>query len=134
MTYIATLVERQSRFVIMVKIADKRTEVVVAARIKAVRKLPIALRRSLTWDRGAALANHAQYNCCYRRASIFLRPLEPLVAWEQREHERADTTVLLQRVRSIRSKPSPVRYCSQEIEYATARNPALEDAGAYARH
>ena len=60
-TYIATLVERQSRFVVIVKVADKRTEIVVAALIKAVRKLPIALRRSLTWDRGAELAHHAQF-------------------------------------------------------------------------
>jgi IS30 family transposase len=60
-TFIATLVERQSRFVIIVKVADKRTETVVAALIKAVRKLHVALRRSLTWDRGAELANHAQF-------------------------------------------------------------------------
>jgi IS30 family transposase len=42
-TYIATLVERQSRFFIIVKVDDKRTEAVVAALIKAVRKLPAAL-------------------------------------------------------------------------------------------
>src|SRR5450631_2101467 len=40
-TFIATLVERRSRFVILVKVADKRTESVVAALIKAVRKLPM---------------------------------------------------------------------------------------------
>ena len=45
-TYIATLVERQSRFIIIVKVPDKGTESVVAALIKAVRKLPTALRRS----------------------------------------------------------------------------------------
>jgi IS30 family transposase len=60
-TFIATLVERKSRFVIIVKVADKKTESVVAALIKAVRKLPIALRRSLTWDRGNELANHVQF-------------------------------------------------------------------------
>jgi IS30 family transposase len=47
-TFIATLVERQSRFLIIVKVANKRTESVVAALIKAARKLPVALRRSLT--------------------------------------------------------------------------------------
>jgi IS30 family transposase len=55
-TFLATQVERQSRFVVVVKVADKRTETAVAALIKAVRKLPVALRRSLTWDRGAELA------------------------------------------------------------------------------
>jgi IS30 family transposase len=49
-TFIATLVERRSRFVILVKLADKRTEAVVGALIKAVRKLPTALRR---WQRGS---------------------------------------------------------------------------------
>src|SRR6267378_3568827 len=49
-TFIATLVERQSRFVIIVKVAEKSSDVVVAALIKAVRKLPTTLRKSLTWD------------------------------------------------------------------------------------
>lgn len=52
---------RQSRFVILVKLHDKRTEVVVDALGKAVRKLPTALRRSLTWDRGMELANHSSF-------------------------------------------------------------------------
>jgi len=65
-------VERQSRFVILIKLANKRTENVVAALIKAVRKLPVALRRSLTWDRGMELASHAQFTVATRRAGIFL--------------------------------------------------------------
>lgn len=52
-TYIATLVERQSRFVVLVKLSQKGTEAVVDALIKAVRRLPTALRKSLTWDRGS---------------------------------------------------------------------------------
>src|SRR6202790_527420 len=60
-TFIATLVERQSRFVILVKLPEKRTDVVVDALIKAVRKLPVALRKSLTWDRGSELTEHAKF-------------------------------------------------------------------------
>ena len=60
-TYIATLVERQSRFVVLVKLSEKGTEAVVNALIKAVRKLPAALRKSLTWDRGSELASHAAF-------------------------------------------------------------------------
>ena len=91
----------------------------------------------------AALANMGSRNrarqprsvhCCYRRASIFLRPLEPLAARKQREHERAATTVLPQGNGSFRCKPSSVRYCRQEIKYTTARDPALEDASVYAAH
>jgi IS30 family transposase len=55
-TFIATLVERRSRFVILVKLRDKRTDAVVDALIKAIRKLATALRKSLTWDRGSELA------------------------------------------------------------------------------
>jgi IS30 family transposase len=83
-TFIATLVERQSRFVIIVKVADKRTETVVAALIKAVRKLPAALRRSLTWDRGAELANHAQFTIATDVQVYFCDPSSP---WQRGSNE-----------------------------------------------
>ena len=86
-TYIATLVERQSRFVIIVKVADKRTEVVVAALIKAVRKLPTALRRSLTWDRGAELANHAQFTVATDVQVYFCDPSSP---WQRGSNENTN--------------------------------------------
>lgn len=83
-TYIATLVERQSRFVILVKVADKRTETVVAALIKAVRKLPAALRQSLTWDRGVELANHAQFTIATNVQVYFCDPSSP---WQRGSNE-----------------------------------------------
>ena len=86
-TYIATLVERQSRFVIIVKVADKRTEVVVAALIKAVRKLPTALRRSLTWDRGVELANHAQFTVATDVQVYFCDPSSP---WQRGSNENTN--------------------------------------------
>lgn len=86
-TYIATLVERQSRFVIIVKVADKRTENVVAALIKAVRKLPVALRRSLTWDRGAELANHAQFTVATDVKVYFCDPSSP---WQRGSNENTN--------------------------------------------
>jgi len=51
-SHIATLVERHSRFTMLVKVPSKDTATVVAALSKHVRKLPASLRRSLTWDRG----------------------------------------------------------------------------------
>jgi IS30 family transposase len=86
-TYIATLVERQSRFVIIVKVNDKRTEVVVAALIKAVRKLPAALRRSLTWDRGAELANHSQFTVATDVQVYFCDPASP---WQRGSNENTN--------------------------------------------
>src|SRR6202790_999265 len=55
-SYIATLVERHSRFLMLIKVSGKDTAAVVAALSKHVRKLPAALRRSLTWDRGLEMA------------------------------------------------------------------------------
>jgi IS30 family transposase len=86
-SYIATLVERQSRFVIIVKVADKRTETVVAALIRAVRKLPVALRRSLTWDRGMELANHAQFTVATDVQVYFCDPSSP---WQRGSNENAN--------------------------------------------
>jgi len=86
-TFIATLVERQSRFLIIVKVADKRTENVVAALIKAVRKLPVALQRSLTWDRGMQLANHAQFTVATDVQVYFCDPSSP---WQRGSNENTN--------------------------------------------
>jgi IS30 family transposase len=86
-TFIATLVERRSRFVIIVKVADKRTENVVAALIKAVRKLPVALRRSLTWDRGMELASHAQFTVATDVQVYFCDPSSP---WQRGSNENTN--------------------------------------------
>src|SRR6202044_3771880 len=51
-SHVATLVERHSRFCMLVKVPGKGTATVVAALSRHVRKLPATLRRSLTWDRG----------------------------------------------------------------------------------
>ncbi len=82
--YIATLVERQSRFVILVKLPEKRTGVVVDALSKAVRKLPAALRRSLTWDRGMELANHAHFTVATEVQVYFCDPSSP---WQRGSNE-----------------------------------------------
>ena len=57
-SYIATLVERQTRYVMLVKVANKETLTVVSALIRQARKLPTELYKSLTWDRGKELADH----------------------------------------------------------------------------
>ena len=83
-SYFATLVERQSRFVILVKLADKRTETVVPALSKAIRTLPVALRRSLTWDRGAELANHPQFTIATDVQVYFC---DPSSSWQRGSNE-----------------------------------------------
>jgi IS30 family transposase len=58
---IATLVERQTRYVMLVKVNGKDTETVVGALIKHARRLPQELYRSLTWDRGKQMADHRRF-------------------------------------------------------------------------
>ena len=57
-SHIATLVERHSRFTMLVKVPSKDTAVVVAALSRHVRRLPASLRRSLTWYRALEMAKH----------------------------------------------------------------------------
>jgi IS30 family transposase len=78
---IATLVERQTRYVMLVKVAGKDTETVVNALIKHARKLPQELYKSLTWDRGKEMAGHRRFTLatdiqCPRRAN-FEPPCRP---------------------------------------------------------
>ncbi len=86
-TYIATLVERQSRFVVLVKLSEKNTEAVVDALIKAVKKLPTALRKSLTWDRGAELARHAAFTVATDVQVYFCDPSSP---WQRGSNENTN--------------------------------------------
>ena len=60
-SHIATMVERHSRFTMLVKVPSKDTTTVVAALSKHVLKLPATLRRSLTWDRGHEMAKHKSF-------------------------------------------------------------------------
>src|ERR1700729_2247001 len=86
-TFIATLVERQSRFVVLVKLSEKSTEAVVDALIKAVRKLPTALLKSLTWDRGSELANHAAFTVATDGQVYFCDPSSP---WQRGSNENTN--------------------------------------------
>ena len=60
-SYIATLVERHSRYVMLAKVTGKDTETVLSALIKQSQKLPSELYKSLTWDRGKELADHQRF-------------------------------------------------------------------------
>src|SRR6476619_533102 len=60
-TQIATLVERQSRFTMLIALPSRSTDDVVPALAEHVQRLPEQLRRSLTWDRGTEMAKHVQF-------------------------------------------------------------------------
>ena len=60
-TYIVTLVERQSRYVMLVRLPNKETQTVIRALARRIRRLPHGLMKSLTWDRGSELAAHRAF-------------------------------------------------------------------------
>jgi IS30 family transposase len=89
-SYIATLVERHSRFLMLIKVPGKETAVVVAALSKHVRKLPVTLRRSLTWDRGLEMAKHKEFTVATDVQVYFCDPQSP---WQRGTNE--NTNLLL---------------------------------------
>jgi len=89
-SYIATLVERHSRFAMLIKVPSKDTEVVVAALSRHVRKLPATLRRSLTWDRGLEMAKHKAFTVATDVKVYFCDPQSP---WQRGTNE--NTNLLL---------------------------------------
>lgn len=86
-THIATLVERHSRFTMLVKVAGKDTNSVVTALSQQVRKLPAELRKSLTWDRGMELARHKQFTIATNVKVYFCDPQSP---WQRGTNENTN--------------------------------------------
>jgi IS30 family transposase len=89
-SYIATLVERHSRFAMLIKVPSKETEAVVAALSQQVRKLPATLKRSLTWDRGLEMAKHKDFTVATDVQVYFCDPQSP---WQRGTNE--NTNLLL---------------------------------------
>jgi IS30 family transposase len=86
-SHIATLVERHSRFTMLVKVPSKDTATVVAALSKHVRKLPATLRRSLTWDRGHEMAKHKSFTVDTNVKVYFCDPQSP---WQRGTNENTN--------------------------------------------
>ena len=86
-TQIATLVERQTRYVMLVKVASKDTETVINALIKNARKLPQELYKSLTWDRGKEMAGHKRFTLATDIRVYFCDPQSP---WQRGSNENTN--------------------------------------------
>ena len=86
-SHIATLVERHSRFTMLVKVPSKDTATVVAALSRHVRKLPASLRRSLTWDRGLEMAKHKSFTVATNVKVYFCDPQSP---WQRGSNENTN--------------------------------------------
>jgi len=86
-TYIATLVERHTRYVMLVKVDSRDTETVIKALIKHSRKLPKELYKSLTWDRGKELAGHKDFSLATNIKVYFCDPKSP---WQRGSNENTN--------------------------------------------
>lgn len=86
-THIATLVERHSRFVMLVAVDGKDTRSVTSALSEQVRHLPRELRSSLTWDRGTEMAQHAQFTVATDLKVYFCDPQSP---WQRGSNENTN--------------------------------------------
>lgn len=84
---IATLVERQSRYVMLVKVGSKDTETVINALIKHAHKLPRELYQSLTWDRGKEMADHKRFTMATDIKVYFCDPQNP---WQRGTNENTN--------------------------------------------
>ena len=84
---IATLVERQTRYMMMAKVNSKDTETVINALVKHARQLPRELYASLTWDRGKEMADHQRFTLATDIKVYFCDPQNP---WQRGTNENTN--------------------------------------------
>ena len=84
---VATLVERQSRYVLLVRIPAADTQTVVRALARRVQRLPAGLKRSLTWDRGTEFAGHRAFTVATTVQVYFCDPQSP---WQRGSNENTN--------------------------------------------
>jgi len=84
---IATLVERHTRYVMLVRVPSKDTKTVIRALIKQAHKLPRELYKSLTWDRGKEMADHKSFSLATDIDVFFCDPQQP---WQRGSNENTN--------------------------------------------
>jgi hypothetical protein len=100
-SFIAKLVERRMRYVMLVKVSGKETQTFVAALVSQVQYLLREPRRALTWDCGKELADHESLNAGHRSRHLLLRAPQSLATPHQRKHKQAPAPVLPERYRLL---------------------------------
>jgi len=86
-SYIATLVERHTRYVMLMKVADRKTETVISALIRHAKRLPDELYKSLTWDRGKEMSGHQKFTMATDIKVYFCDPNSP---WQRGSNENTN--------------------------------------------
>lgn len=86
-SHILTLVERHSRYVMLAKLPGRRSAEVVKVLSQKIGRLPVELRRSLTWDRGTEMANHRDFTLATEVQVYFCDPHSP---WQRGSNENTN--------------------------------------------
>jgi IS30 family transposase len=86
-SYIVTLVERHTRYVLLAKVANRDSRTVIGALIDQAKRLPDELRKSLTWDRGKEMAEHKRFTLATDVAVYFCDPQSP---WQRGSNENTN--------------------------------------------
>ena len=86
-SYIVTLVERHTRYVLLVKVQSRDSRSVITALIEQAKRLPDELRKSLTWDRGKEMAEHKRFTLATDVAVYFCDPQSP---WQRGSNENTN--------------------------------------------
>ena len=124
-SFIVTLVERHSRYVMLAKIPNKNTETVVNALIKQARKLQDELYKSLTLGSQQRTSRSPTLHYGNRHRCLFLRPTKPLAAWLKRKHKRPTAGEAGAKVDSQVAAPAELR--TPNLHRANNRSPKSAD-------
>jgi IS30 family transposase len=125
---VATLVERHSRFVMLVGLPASHTADVVADALAAkISELPAQLRRSLTWDQGKEMAQHSRFTVASGVPVFFCDPRRPLAARHQREHQRSAPPIPPTQGPTRGSHPARARRDRGRTQRTTTQDLALAD-------
>jgi IS30 family transposase len=128
MTAIGTLVERKSRYVMLLKLPNGHgAEAVRKAMTKRIATLPAQLRRSITWDPGQGDGRACPVHGRHRCADLLLRPQEPVAARLEREHQRAATPIPPQDSRPLTSDTARAQHNRPIAQHETSTDPRLDD-------
>lgn len=84
---IATLVERHSRYVMLVRLPDRHASTVAQALARRIRTLPGSLKKSLTWDRGHEMSHHKAFTVATNVQVYFCDPRSP---WQRGSNENTN--------------------------------------------
>jgi IS30 family transposase len=131
---VATLVDRATRYTIVVALPDgNKADAVARALIEHMGRLPTHLRRSLTWDRGREMARHAVITTTLSTPVFFCDPHHPwqppMAARHQREHEPAAAPIPAQERRPVHVHPGRTQRHRRETQPPPASSTQLGNPG-----